>query len=124
MSGQYLIACAGSVAERDRVLLKSLLSIVGQHGATAWVFSDSQDADVLVVDADTPAGRATLARSAPGQVPVAFSGGPQPGVAYWLPKPLRAREFMQLLRDIEAGREKAAALLAGAGTTAASPLRS
>jgi hypothetical protein len=68
-----------------------------------WVYSDSPDADVVIMDADAPARSSGASGHKPKAV-VAYADPDKTLIpnTFALTKPARARELMEVLTDIHA----------------------
>lgn len=59
MANTFSITCS-STSAYDKALFKSLIGIVGRGQGTEWVYSDSRQADVVIVDTDDRSNLALL----------------------------------------------------------------
>lgn len=107
MSVKYSITCAFT-DEREVALIKSLVGIVGKGAKAEWFYSDSPDADVVIMDADAQNRPAGLTGHRPKAV-VAYAEPDKTLIpnTFALTKPARARELMELLAGIQARLETA-----------------
>lgn len=94
-----------STNTHDQLVMKSLLSIIGQRACKNWSYAeDNVDADVIVVDVDNEyPDIATLQRNNRCHTIVSFSEKSRyvPQMSFSLSKPLRAKDVLVLLGDIE-----------------------
>lgn len=97
---RYSISCS-SMSERDVALIKSLIGIVGRSNGVEWVYSESPDADVLIVDTDERSGLTALKASKPKAL-VAYATPDKTLIpnTFALTKPARARDLMEVLASI------------------------
>jgi fructose-specific component phosphotransferase system IIB-like protein len=95
------------MGERDVALIKSLLGIVGKGQGAEWVYSESDTADVVIVDTDNRGSLSAL-KSKP-RVIITYASPDSTLVpnAIFLAKPARARELMEVLTSVQAKLEKA-----------------
>lgn len=109
MSVKYSITCSFS-DEREVALIKSLVGIIGKGSKAEWFYSDSPDADVVIMDADAQGRSSGLNGHKPKAV-VAYAEPDKTLIpnTFALTKPARARELMEVLADIQARLETTAA---------------
>lgn len=102
MSFKYSITCA-SMNERDVALIKSLIGIIGRGQGAEWVYSETLDADVVIVDTDARGHLNALKDRKPRAI-VAYATPDKTLIpnTFALTKPARAREFMDVLTSIQA----------------------
>jgi hypothetical protein len=92
--------------DRQKSVVRSLLTIIGQTGAssrhTQWIYRDEGPNDVLVVDIDDLAGQHFL-RSTSDRLIIALGSNRTAldSHAYTLSKPLRWQDLMQMLNALE-----------------------
>jgi len=109
MPHKYSITCS-SMDEREVALIKSLIGIVGKGAKVEWVYSDSPDADVVIVDADGQGFQSKVSGHKPKAI-VAYAEPDRTLIpnTFALTKPARARELMDVLAGIQARLETAPA---------------
>lgn len=89
----------------DQLVMKSILGILSQRACRNWSYAeDNADAEVVVVDVDKELPNFTSLRAA-NHCRVFVSYGETsrytPEINYSLPKPIRAKDLLVLLTDIE-----------------------
>lgn len=93
--------------QRDQILLKSLLTVVGRRRAIEWTYLlYDNNCDVVIVDADAPhPSIATLKKLYGAKFIVVYAASPykMPMADFILTKPLRAKDLNYLLTEIEKG---------------------
>lgn len=99
------ISCVSS-HDRQKSVVRSLLSIIGQSAAanlrTQWVYRDDGPSDVMVVDIDDHAGQHFLGTGS--EILIVALGSNRAALDdhdYALTKPLRWQELMQILHTLE-----------------------
>ena len=99
------ISCVSS-HDRQKSVVRSLLSIIGQSAAanlrTQWVYRDDGPSDVMVVDIDDHAGQHFLGTAS--EILIVALGSNRAALDshdYALTKPLRWQELMQILHTLE-----------------------
>ncbi|QKK02439.1 MAG: hypothetical protein HND55_07145 [Pseudomonadota bacterium] len=97
---------------RERTVMRSLLNLAGSRDnkGGGWVVSEQPGGDLIIVDVDTPEGEqlwVTLGEQ--GRRPVAMTRRRDFGSELVLHKPLRSREFLDLLELIGRGSGKSQA---------------
>lgn len=107
MAIEELRLAAFSLGGKDRMVMRSLLNLANGRSASAqWELLDSGDGDVNVVDVDSEQGlaewQALLQR---GAKVIAFTRDKSFAAPIVLAKPLRSRDFMQLLDLLASGAE-------------------
>jgi hypothetical protein len=109
MSCKYSITCA-AMNERDVALIKSLIGIVGRGQEAEWVYCETPDADVVIIDTDVRGTTGLLKERKPRAV-VAYASPDKTLIpnTFALTKPARARELMEVLTSIHARIGSAAA---------------
>jgi len=81
----------------DRLLIKSMMAMVERHLAASWVESSIWP-DVVIADADTEAGRKTLAQAQDANaITIALSVRDDTGFAMTLNKPVQTRPLLEAL---------------------------
>lgn len=94
-----------STSIHDQLVLKSLLGVISQRTSRVWSYAeDNVNADVLIVDVDKDyPDIATLKRANHCHAIVSFSETSRyvPQMSFSLHKPLRAKDVLVLLTDIE-----------------------
>jgi hypothetical protein len=85
--------------DHDLTLLRSLLLAVGERSGARWMWRDDTSADVVLVDTDSHESAMRLPER-PDAVVVGFGLAPHPQARYHLPKPIRMRALMELLRTL------------------------
>lgn len=94
-----------SNSQRDQLLLKSLLTVVGRRGAIDWTYLlYDNNCDVVIVDADVPhPNLAVLKKLYGAKFIVVYAASPykMPMADFILTKPLRAKDLNYLLTEIE-----------------------
>ena len=132
------ISCVSS-HDRQKSVVRSLLSIIGQSAAanlrTQWVYRDDGPSDVMVVDIDDHAGQHFLGTAS--EILIVALGSNRAALDnhdYALTKPLRWQDLMQILHTLEQKHLRAPALSkpdpaspvrsAAAPATAAAPVES
>lgn len=89
----------------DQLVMKSLMGIIGQRACKNWSYAeDNSDADVVIVDVDKEyPDITTLQKINHCHTIVSFSKAARyvPRMSFSLSKPLRAKDVLGLLSDIE-----------------------
>jgi len=81
----------------DRLLIKSMIAMVERHLAASWVESSIWP-NVVIADADTPAGRKALAQAQDSNaITIALSVRDDTGFAMTLTKPVQTRPLLEVL---------------------------
>lgn len=101
MSNKYSITCS-AMDDHDTALIKSLIAIVGKSHDVEWIYSDTADADVVIVDTDAGGPVTSLSPHKPRAV-VAYATPDKTLIpnTFALTKPARARELMEVLGGIQ-----------------------
>lgn len=101
MSNTYSITCS-AMDEHDIALIKSLIGIVGKSQNVEWIYSDTADADVVIIDTDA-SGSVSGQSVRKAKVVVAYATPDKTLIpnTFALTKPARARELMQVLGGIQ-----------------------
>lgn len=98
-----LVGCMSS-NDQQVMLLKSLLSIVGnrQESQSVWVYAEDDHMDAVVVDLDDE-GNATVGEDKDGAIVIFMSRDPAriSQHKFPLPKPLRSKELLHLLDSLD-----------------------
>lgn len=101
MSLQYSITCS-AMNDRDVSLIKSLLGIIGKVGGADWVYSDSSDADIVIVDVEE-GGVGSLKAHKNKRALVVYASPDKTLIpnTFMLNKPARARDLIDVLTAIQ-----------------------
>lgn len=100
-----------SDSQNDQLVMKSLLNIVGNRASTRWVYPDcdgydSKNADVILIDTNVmpTANNSALKAQYHAEIVVAYGSMLQKSAAFdfLLPKPVRSKDLLLLLNDLEA----------------------
>lgn len=86
-------------SELDRELLCSSLMVVGDRSGARWEYSLDMNADVVFIDTDNESFFNRF-RKHTRSVVVGYGSLPRRGTHYHLQKPLRMRDFMDLLAHV------------------------
>jgi len=97
---KYSITCS-SMNERDIALIKSLIAIVGRGQGAEWVYSETPEADVVIIDTDGRGNNLAGLKIKPRAI-VAYASPDKTLIpnTFALTKPARARDLMEVLASI------------------------
>ncbi len=100
-----MILSALKVGPKDLMVMRSLLNLAGGRGAgQTWEVSEQVGGDVTLVDIDSDEGRETWkSLNELGQAVIALTRNKDESVRFRLSKPLRSREFLDLLNKLASG---------------------
>lgn len=110
--------------QKERTVMRSLLNLAGvRQGGGAWQVVDEAGGDVTIVDVDSDAGESCwLSLREAGDNPIALTRRREFAAEHVLHKPLRSREFLDLLERVSSsdvpvpGRKQAEAAGENAGS--------
>jgi len=96
---------------KERTVMRSLLNLAGiRNGGGSWQVIEEQGGDVTIVDVDSEAGEARwLALRETGNSPIALTRRREFAAELVLHKPLRSREFLELLERVGTGGHRPSA---------------
>lgn len=89
-------------SEKERTVMRSLLNLAGvRGGGGAWLVVDEPGGDVTIIDVDSEQGESRwLELREAGHNPIALTRRREFAAAHVLQKPLRSREFLNLLERV------------------------
>ena len=109
-----------SNSQRDQILLKSLLTVVGRRRAIEWTYLlYDNNCDVVIVDADAPHPSIAILKKLYGaKFIVVYAASPykMPMADFILTKPLRSKDLNYLLTEIEKGLGFESSVIVGNNT--------
>lgn len=86
---------------KERTVMRSLLNLAGVRGGGTWLVVDEPGGDVTIIDVDSEQGEARwLELREAGHNPIALTRRREFAAANVLQKPLRSREFLNLLERV------------------------
>lgn len=126
MTKMFLMVSCVSSQEQQKMLLRSLLGIVGNRrdSGVVWSYADEGPGDVIFVDYDD-AGGVEIAHSMKDTIVVAFSRDPArtSSEGFNLHKPLRSKDLIDLLDRLGTRLAAPAERVAPAGSSVAAPAK-